>query len=78
MMEHNLAHIRSELIRSRLYGASSNFLVGLGWKRDPQLEVQFGGNYLVDKERWKLPYNRFYGLNFLCLYISYRSRQSRE
>ena len=46
-MEHNLAHVRSQLLQSKLYAASPMFLQGVGWQADPL--AQYGGNVLVDK-----------------------------
>ena len=46
-MEHNLAHVRAQLLQSKLYAASPMFLQGVGWQADPS--AQYGGNVLVDK-----------------------------
>jgi hypothetical protein len=47
-MEHNLAQYRAQLLLSRYYGASPNFLQGIGWQPETT------GNALVDKwSHWR-------------------------
>jgi hypothetical protein len=47
-MEHNLAQYRAQLLLSRFYGASPNFLEGIEWQPEST------GNVLVDKtSHWR-------------------------